>query len=98
MTNVRKIPTSPENLSEASKALWTKILTDYDAEDNPGMLEVLRSALEMTDRAEAAAAIIREEGLLVEGQRGIKKPHPATVVERSSRKEAANLFARLGLV
>ena len=89
-------PKPPAHLSKSSQKLWTKILTEYST-DSPGALNVLTSALELHDRAEAAADIIRKEGLLVEGQRGIQKPHPAVQVERASRKESANLLARIGV-
>ena len=89
-------PKPPAHLSTSSKTLWKKILSEFHS-DSPGALDILTSALELRDRAENAADILRSEGLLVEGQRGIQKPHPAVQVERASRKESANLLKSLGL-
>lgn len=89
-------PKPPSHLSKSSQALWSKILAEFRT-DSPGALDVLTSALELRDRAEDAAAIVRKEGLTRAGQRGIEQAHPLLTVERASWKESANLLKSLGL-
>ena len=79
MPNVRNSQTPPDHLSEKSKAPWLTIIDEYDTE-SPAALEILRSVLELTDRAEDAAATLRKEGMVVEDQRGIPKDHPLIAV------------------
>jgi len=88
-------PAPPHHLSKASKDVWRTIVTDY-APGLPAALAILASALEVIDRAKDAAATLRKEGMVVEGQRGIPKAHPLVAVESACREQAANLWKKLG--
>lgn len=85
----------PLGVSERAKRLWRAVLDDYDP--GPAELEVLRAALEALDRADAAAAIVKREGITVDDRYGTPKAHPAVDVELRARGLFARLCAQLGL-
>jgi len=54
-------------------------------------LEVLRKALEASDRADEAGELLRRDGLTITDRYGTVKAHPACAVELNNR----NAFLRL---
>jgi P27 family predicted phage terminase small subunit len=76
-------PKPPDHLSRRSKAFWRKIVARYELQTEH--LEVLRKALEASDRADEAGEVLRRDGLTIEDRYGTIKPHPATSVELHNR-------------
>jgi P27 family predicted phage terminase small subunit len=81
-------PKPPEHLSKRSKAFWRRISARYELETEH--FEVLRKALEASDRADEAAELLRSEGLTIVDRYGQVKAHPAAMVELQNR----NAFLR----
>jgi phage terminase small subunit len=74
---------------------WLAVMEEaYDIADS--LTETFRLAAEALDRAEAAEAAIREDGVLVQGLHG-KKQNPAVIVKRDAVQEFARLSRLLGL-
>jgi hypothetical protein len=69
--------------------LWRDVHAGYEL--SAAECEVLRCALEALDRADAAAAIVKADGVTVLDRYGSPKMHPAADVESRNRA----LFARL---
>ena len=76
-------PAPPATLQPAGRGLWEAIVSDYDLE--PVDLARLATACCAIDRAEAAAAEVRRDGLLVTMPSGARRPHPAVRIEAESR-------------
>jgi hypothetical protein len=66
-----RTPRPPACLSDKSKGLWRKIMSEFELEADA--VETLRVALENLDLADAARKLLRDEGLVVAG-----KKHPAS--------------------
>ena len=64
-------PKAPSHLSDKAKTLWKRINRDFELEADA--VETLRVALENLDLADAARALLRTEGLVING-----KKHPAS--------------------
>lgn len=88
-------PTPPSHLSRRSKAFWRSIVADYDLPVEH--LEVLRKALEASDRVDQAGELLREEGLVVTDKYGQVKPHPASSIETANRRQFLQLIEALKL-
>jgi P27 family predicted phage terminase small subunit len=88
-------PKPPEHLSKRSKAFWRKIAARYELETEH--FEVLRKALEASDRADEAGEVLRREGITITDRYGTVKPHPATSVELHNRAAFLKLLEALKL-
>jgi phage terminase small subunit len=77
-------PKAPSGLDRAGRKLWDAILGEYDITDEAS-LEILRSACECADRAEAAKREVARDGMTVESKTGSLRPHPALAVEATFR-------------
>lgn len=86
-------PTAPEHLSERSRKLWQDVL--MARQWHPAKLALLGQALESLDRADAAAAIVRTEGIVVTGGK-MPHLHPAVKAEKDARTQFAALWRSLG--
>jgi len=75
---------APKHLSKEAKALWARLLKEYNIEDEAGLL-ILQTAMESFDRMRESQAIIKTEGMQVTDRFDQKKAHPLTTVERDSR-------------
>jgi hypothetical protein len=79
--------TTPKPLSGLGRAgvtLWNAIHGEYQLDDEPS-LEILRSACECADRADAAKREVARDGMTVESRTGSLRPHPALAVEATFR-------------
>lgn len=81
---MKKCPSAPASLSPEAKNLWRRLLTEFDVNDQHGLL-LLRTALEAMDRMRAAQAAIARDGVTIVDRWGQSKPHPACQIERDSR-------------
>lgn len=89
-------PEPPAHLSERAKALWRAVVPDRAR--SPGRLALVQTALEALDRADAAAAVIEQEGMLCETRvTGTKHVNPLLKVEKDNRQLFARLWSDLGL-
>jgi len=73
----------PAHLSRRSKQFWRAVTGRYALDIEH--LEVLRRALEASDRADEAGDLLRREGITTVDRYGQAKPHPATSVELHNR-------------
>lgn len=85
----------PEGLTVRSGRLWASVTAAFELSE--AELEVLRCALEALDRADAAAEVVKREGVTVTDRYGTPKAHPAVDVESRSRALFARLVAQLGI-
>lgn len=90
----RREPTPPAHLSRAAKAIWRRIVADYELEEHHRA--ILGAALEARDRMYQARDAIDADGAYVEGRFG-PKAHPAIAVERDSRLAMIRALRELGL-
>jgi len=88
-------PRPPDHLSKRSKAFWRKITARYALETEH--FEVLRKALEASDRADEAGDLLRREGITTTDRYGQVKPHPATSIELHNRAAFLRLLEALRL-
>lgn len=76
-------PRVPAGLSERAGRLWKAVVVDYDL--SAAELEVLRGAVECLDRADAAAKVVKREGVTTVDRYGCAKAHPALDAEMRAR-------------
>jgi phage terminase small subunit len=88
-------PKPPEHLSKRSKAFRRKIVARYELENEH--FEVLRKALEASDRADEAGELLNSEGLTITDRYGQKKAHPATSIELHNRAAFLRMIEALKL-
>ena len=88
-------PTAPKGLTRRSAALWRAIVGGYVL--SAGELEVLRQACASLDRADEAAVVLADQGLLTVDRYGATRAHPAVDVELRHRMLFARLIAQLGV-
>ena len=84
-----EIPAPPTDLGPRCAQLWREIVTEF--EPSPPERAVLAEALTSLQRADDAAAQVRDEGLTVLDRYGVPKAHPAIDIEARHR----GLFLRL---
>jgi hypothetical protein len=82
-------------LGKPGAALWRDTMHEYEISDSAG-LEMLALACQQLDRAEACAARIDRDGLMVSTRHGPKE-HPLLKAELSARSFVVRTLARLGL-
>jgi len=83
----------PDHLLDRAKKLWLAVVAARQW--HPAKLVLLAEALECLDRADAAAAIVRREGIVITG-RTMPHAHPATKIEKDARSKFATLWKELG--
>jgi hypothetical protein len=81
----------PRPLGEHGLALWQRVATEYDI-DSSSALEQLVLACATLDRAEACAAQIAIDGLMLDG-----RENPLIKHELAARAFVARTLQRLGL-
>jgi P27 family predicted phage terminase small subunit len=91
----KPLPGPPTGISARAKRLFRAVVRDYELSD--AEVELLRCACEALDRADAAAKIVRAEGLTVLDRYGSPKTHPAVDVEARSRALFARFVGQLGV-
>lgn len=82
-------PAPPKGLRPATRRWFNQVVARWELE--PHHVRLLSLAARSWDEAEAAAKLIRIEGLIVTQPSGAKRPHPAARVGN----EARALFARM---
>ena len=75
---------APEHLSSEARAIWSKLVEEYDIHDAGG-LAILRAGLEAFDRSQCARALIEKHGLVIKDRFGAVKPNPLISCERDAR-------------
>jgi hypothetical protein len=88
-------PEPPRPLGDHGRKLWDRVLVEYIIDDVAG-IELLAQACQATDRAEALAEHIAEDGEIVRTATGIKA-HPAIREELSCRGFIVRTLQKLGL-
>src|SRR3954470_17558324 len=89
------VSTPPRPLGEAGRALWDRIMGEYQVEDSGG-IELLLLACEATDRAAELGQTIQRDGPIVATRSGLKE-HPALKAELANRAFVTRTLQRLGL-
>jgi P27 family predicted phage terminase small subunit len=90
-----ELPAAPSHLSKRAKGLWESITDEFLLAAH--QFELLRRACEASDRADAALALLKKDGLTEMDRFGQRRPHPAVAVERDSRIGEARLLRELAL-
>jgi P27 family predicted phage terminase small subunit len=81
----------PAHLSERAKALWIRVVPERATA--PERLAVIQAALEALDQADAAAALIREQGMTTTTRTtGAVHVNPLVKVEREAREQFTKLW------
>jgi hypothetical protein len=86
----------PRPLGTHGQALWDRIQGQYAISDEGG-LEVLLQVCSGLDRAEELAALIARDGLLLSGNGGCLRPHPAIAGELKARAFVVASLQKLGI-
>lgn len=89
------LPPAPAHLSERSRELWQKVVTQPLS---PGRLVLLETGLVALDRAEAARAQIERDGMMVENEKThMVHVHPLLRAERDSMGVFLRVWSELHL-
>ena len=82
-------------LSGRAARVWREVQAGWSLD--PASLELLRCACEALQRADEAAAVVSREGQVFRDRWGQVRPHPAAILERDHRAQAARNLATLGV-
>jgi P27 family predicted phage terminase small subunit len=92
-----KIKRSPKHLKADGRALWRRLLSEFEIEDAHG-LALLQAACEALDRQKEAAVEIERYGLVIVNEAtGADKGNPACVIERDARTSMLHALKALNL-
>lgn len=94
MTTTPKTPPAPAGAKASGRRLWRDVLGKYELEEHEEAL--LREAVRTVDLLDDLAAVVADEGLMVDGPHG-SKVHPAMVEARQLKIALARLLAALRL-
>ena len=86
------VTTQPMRLSATAQANYNEIASQWDL--SPPVRVLLRIACEAMTKAEQADAITAVEGMTI-GNKGAAKPHPAALLARDYRAQAATTLQRI---
>lgn len=92
----KSTPKTPPSLSDAAKAWWVKLTTEYELEDAAGLL-LLETALQAFDRMHQARDLITKHGAVTLDRFEQLRPNPATTIERDSRAAMLGALKALNL-
>jgi P27 family predicted phage terminase small subunit len=87
---------APNGLSSEARALWRRVVAEYDLRDEAGLL-LLRTALEAFGRMKEAQSIIKRDGPVVYDRFKQPKAHPLLTTERDSRAAMLHALKALNL-
>ncbi|WP_018262368.1 P27 family phage terminase small subunit [Methylobacterium sp. WSM2598] len=93
--SVKRRPTPPEHLSEATQRWWRAVVEDYDLEGHH--LRLLQLAAEAWDQCQTARTAIAERGMTFDDRFGSPRARPEVAIERDSRLAFARLVRELDL-
>jgi len=89
-------PPAPAGLSERSCALWQELTRDRI--QGVGRLLLFEEALRALDKAEAARALVKREGITIRTEStGAVHANPAVGIEKDAVRLAVKIFETLGL-
>jgi P27 family predicted phage terminase small subunit len=88
--------TAPKGLSTEAKAWWKRLRTEYEIEDDAGLL-LLQTGLEAFDRMRLAQAAIARDGMTILDRFDQRKPHPLLPAERDARAQMLAALRALNL-
>ena len=80
-------------LSPTAKALYDDVVRQWDL--NPPTLALLRLGCEAMSKAEQLEAITAAEGMTIGDAKGSAKAHPASLLARDYRSQAATTLQRI---
>lgn len=86
----------PRKLGEHGLALWNAVHSEYQIDDRGGV-EILTQICAASDRVEALAAQINEDGETIRTRTGVLKAHPCLKDELALRAFICRGLERLGL-
>jgi len=87
----------PPDASPAARAFYARVEAEYGLDD-PDARMTMYMLCRHFDRAEEAAALVREQGQLIPGPRaGAMRANPCISVERDARSNLLKCLAHLGL-
>jgi len=89
------IPPPPDELAEAGRELWTKVMRAYVIEETHA--ELLFLACVSADSASSMRRQIKAEGEIVIGSTGQPAAHPLIAAEGAAQKRVASFLRQLGL-
>lgn len=89
------VPDPPEGSGASGSALWRDVLGKYELEEHEQAL--LREAVRSVDQLDELHAIVKREGMIVDGPNGAPRMHPAAVEARQLRIALARIIAALRL-
>lgn len=90
------LETPPKGLSTEAKRWWKRLRTEYEIEDDAGLL-LLQTGLEAFDRMRLAQEAIARDGMTVRDRFGQPKPHPLLPAERDARAQMLAALRALNL-
>jgi hypothetical protein len=91
-----QIPRSPAGLAAPGRRLWRAVHAKYSLSGPE--VEVLAAACHFADRADAAAEVLKADGMTTADRYGTVRPHPMLAEERNARLSMARLLRQLGAV
>lgn len=83
----------PLELSESAQRLHDDVSSQWDL--TPPVAALLRLVAEAMTKAEALEAVTSREGMTIGDQKGAAKPHPAALLARDYRAQAASGLQRI---
>lgn len=87
---------APDHLSAEATSWWDRITTEYQVEDDAGLL-LLQTGLEAFDRLRNCQSAIARDGELVKDRFDQLKPHPLLPAERDARSQMLAALKSLNL-
>ena len=88
-------PAPPPHLGETGRALWLRLLTDFEMSDSASLV-TLSEACSALDLLEAAHAQLRKDGATFRDRWNQPRSHPAAMVVRDSRAGLLACLRALG--
>jgi hypothetical protein len=88
-------PALPKDAGASGKALWRSVVDVWELDEHE--IALLREAVRTVDQLDQLAAIVKRQGLIVDGGKAGPKAHPALVEARQLRIALARIFAALRL-
>jgi P27 family predicted phage terminase small subunit len=91
----RQVIKAPKHLRPATRRWYEQVCEEYEFESHH--LRLLQLAGESWDRCQEARQKVTEEGLSYTDDKGIRRAHPCTAIERDSRLAFARIVRELNL-
>jgi P27 family predicted phage terminase small subunit len=90
-----KCKPAPKSMPKDGASLWARLQTHYEVQDEAG-LAVLEVACRSYSTLLEAERLVKRDGLVVKGDRGLLKAHPAAAIARDARSGMLQAFKNLG--